>query len=209
MERGGCGGSGSGDAKNPGSPRCMEGEMSAEGTQYALEPTTFRSMREAQELTDDLEEALADRNLGSPNVRPGLLEVFSEIVNNAAEHGMAEPGAHAHVRYLPHRRGEAFDVVVADEGPGIQATLANNPHLDVPESDSQAIEKATRELVSGTGDPTRGLGLWMTVTEMRKPGRKLLIHSGAGPLTMYGTNEPEFREMEHGQGTMVGLTIPV
>ena len=183
-------------------------KMNEQETQYALEPTTFRSMREAQGITDELEEALADRNLGSPNVRLGLVEIFSEIVNNAAEHGMAEAGAHTHVRYLPHRRGEAFDLVVADEGPGIPATLANNPHLDVPEIDSQAIEMATRELVSGTGNPTRGLGLWMTVTEMRKPGRKLWIHSGTGLLTMYGDQEPKFREIEHRRGVMVRLTVP-
>ena len=46
---------------------------------------------------------------------------------------MTEPGATAHVRYMPHRRGKAFDVVVADSGPGIRATLAGNPNLSQPE----------------------------------------------------------------------------
>ena len=48
----------------------------------------------------------------------------------------------------------------------------------------------------------------MTVTEMRKPGRKLLIHSGSGLLTMYGANGPETREIEQRQGVLVRLTIP-
>jgi hypothetical protein len=48
----------------------------------------------------------------------------------------------------------------------------------------------------------------MTVAEMRKPGRKLWIHSGSGLLTMYGAAEPELRETGHRQGTMVRLTIP-
>ena len=48
----------------------------------------------------------------------------------------------------------------------------------------------------------------MTVTDMWKPGRKLLIHSGSGLLVMYGDAEPELREAEHRQGTMVRLTIP-
>ena len=33
---------------------------------------------------------------------------------------MTPEGAHAHVRYLPHRRGHAFDAVVEDSGPGIR-----------------------------------------------------------------------------------------
>ena len=48
----------------------------------------------------------------------------------------------------------------------------------------------------------------MTVTEMRKPGRKLWIHSGSGLLTMYGAAGPELRDTEHRQGAMVRLTIP-
>ena len=179
-----------------------------EETQYALEPTTFHSMREAQELAGILEENLRDRGMGAANVRPELVEVFSELVNNAAEHGMTEEGAHAHVRYVPHRRGRAFDMVVADSGPGIRATLEENPEIPRPETDAGAIGLAVQELVSGTGTPTRGIGLWMTVTEMRKPGRKLWIHSGSGLLTMYGAAGPELRETEHRQGAMVRLTIP-
>ena len=179
-----------------------------EETQYALEPTIFHSMREAQELAGILEENLRDRGMGAANVRPELVEVFSELVNNAAEHGMTEEGAHAHVRYVPHRRGRAFDMVVADSGPGIRATLEENPEIPRPETDAGAIGLAVQELVSGTGTPTRGIGLWMTVTEMRKPGRKLWIHSGSGLLTMYGAAGPELRETEHRQGAIVRLTIP-
>ena len=72
----------------------------------------------------------------------------------------------------------------------------------------EAIGLAVRGLVSGTGNPNRGIGLWMTVTEMGKPGRKLMIHSGSGLLTMYGDNEPELRETEHRQGVLIRLTIP-
>ena len=176
--------------------------------EYTLEPTAFHSMREAQELTDVLEENLRDHAMGAPNVHPELVEIFSELVNNAAEHGMTPEGAHAHVRYMPHRRGYAFDVVIADSGAGIRTTLAGNPEVPQPETDAAAIGLAVQELVSGTGAPTRGIGLWMTLTEMRKPGRKLWIQSGSGLLTMYGTAEPQLRETEHRQGTMVRLTIP-
>ena len=70
---------------------------------YALEPTTFHSMREAQELANVLEANLQGGRVGTPSVRPEVVDLFSELVNNAAEHGMNEEGAQAHVRYLPHR----------------------------------------------------------------------------------------------------------
>ena len=111
--------------------------------------------------------------MGNPSIRPELVETFSQLVNNAAEHGMTPQGAHAHVRHMPHRRGHAFDVVIADSGAGIRATLARNLVLPQPETDAAAIGLAVQELVSGTGSPTRGIALWMTLTEMRKPGRKL------------------------------------
>ena len=147
--------------------------MNTSESEYALEPATFHSMQEAQELASTLEEDLHDQAMGNPSIRPELVEIFSQLVNNAAEHGMTPEGAHAHVRYMPHRRGRAFDAVIADSGPGIRATLARNPALPQPETDAAAMGLAVQELVSGTGVPTRGIGLWMTVTEMRKPGRKL------------------------------------
>ena len=182
--------------------------MNANDMEYALEPTPFQSMEEAQELANLLEENLQGRRIGGASIRPEVVELFSELVNNTAEHGMNEEGAHAHVRYLPHRRGCAFDVVVVDSGEGIRATLSRNPDLRQLQTDSDAIGLAVQELVSGTGDPTRGIGLWMTLTGMRKPGRRLLIQSGSGLLTMYGDNEPELRKTEHRRGTMVRLTIP-
>ena len=182
--------------------------MNTSEIEYSLEPTTFHSMQEAQELTNILEESLENRRTDAASVRPEAVEIFSGLVNNAAEHGMTPEGAHAHVRYMPHRKDHAFDVVVADSGIGIRTALANNPNLNQPETDEEAIALAVQELVSGTGSPTRGIGLWMTFTEMRKPGRKLWIQSGSGLLTTYGEAEPELRKVQHRQGTMIRLTIP-
>ena len=47
----------------------------------------------------------------------------------------------------------------------------------------------------------------MTVADMGKPGRKLWLHPGSGLIAMCGAAEPELRETEHRQGTMVRLTI--
>lgn len=52
---------------------------------YALQPTAFRSMQEAQELTAALEENLNERKMGAANIRPEIVEIFSEMVNNTAD----------------------------------------------------------------------------------------------------------------------------
>ena len=57
-------------------------------SEYALEPATLHSIQEAQELASTLEENLHDQVMGAPSIRPGLVEMFSQLVNNAAEHGM-------------------------------------------------------------------------------------------------------------------------
>ena len=153
---------------------------------YALDPTPFRSMQEAQELTDQLELNLTGLNLGAANIRPETVEIFSELVNNAAEHGQSDEPAHLHVRFMPHRRGHAFDIVVADSGPRHPHHPGTQPQPPRPESDVHALHLAVQELVSGTANPTRGIGLWMTLTEMRKPGRKM-SNSIPAPLSSQPT----------------------
>ena len=118
---------------------------------------------------------------------------------------MTEAGAHAHVRYIPNWRGYA---VIADSGPGIRPALACNIQIPLPEADSAAIGTAVQELVSRTGVPTWGNGLWKVATEMGKSGRKLLIHSSSGLLIKYGTAEPEVRDIEDRRATLVRMTIP-
>ena len=176
-------------------------------TTYMLEPTAFHSMREAQYLTDQLEESLSKLSNVAANIKPQVVEMFSEMVNNAAEHGMSDAGAHCHVRLMPHRRSLALDSVITDRGPGIRTTLERNPNLQV-ESDEQALRLAVQELTSGTGNPTRGIGLWTAFLECQKPGRKLQVHSGTGRLTVYGTDSVEFSTAPEYQGTTVRFTIP-
>ena len=74
--------------------------MSTLNIHYALEPASFRSMREAQDLANTLEDNLAERSLGAANVRADLVEIFSELVNNAAEPGTTEDGPSAMVHVL-------------------------------------------------------------------------------------------------------------
>ena len=157
----------------------------------------------------ELLEAVCERfrNNVAANIKPQVVEMFSKMVNNAAEHGMSDTGAHCHVRLMPHRKGLALDSVITDRGPGIRATLERNPNLQV-ESDEQALRLAVQELTSGTGNPTRGIGLWTTFLECQKPGRKLQVHSGTGRLTVYGPDSVEFSTTLGHQGTTVRFTIP-
>ena len=179
---------------------------------YALSPSDFRSMQEAQVLTDSLEENLHDQAIGAPNIRPQLVEILSELVNNAAEHGMnehADQDAHLHVRlHAPPQGPRLRRRHLRRKARASAPHWPKTPTCPCQDTDADAIALAIRELVSGTAAPTRGIGLWMTVTEMQKPGRKLWIHSGSGLLTMYGDSPPELRDTPHRQGTMVRLTIP-
>ena len=72
--------------------RLKPSNMHTEDAGYALDPTTFRSMLEARVLTDLLKENLQYRSMGAATVRAELMEVFSELVNNAAVKGGGKLG---------------------------------------------------------------------------------------------------------------------
>ena len=93
-------------------------------TIYLLPPSLFHSMREAQELANTLEQNLAAHHPETASISGVAVETLSELLNNAAEHGMSDAGAQCHVRAMPHRLGNSMDIVVADSGPGIRTTLA-------------------------------------------------------------------------------------
>ena len=114
---------------------------------------------------------------------------------------MSDAGAQCRVRAMPHRMGDCLDIDVADSGPAIRATLGQNPNLYATGSDQEAITLAIQR-ASGTGTPTCGIRLWLTVANMRGPDGILQIHSGIGLLTMYGAAEPQVTEAELRQGTV-------
>ena len=135
-------------------------------------------MQEAQELTGTLEGNLHGLGMGAANVRPGLAAIFPEIINNAAGHGMTGNGVQAHVRFMPHRRGMAFDPVTVGPGPGIRAALARNIEQRQGLPDQEASQLAVQELASGAGLPTRRP---RRVHHQRlHPGRRAHTSPGAG-----------------------------
>ena len=177
-------------------------------TAYLLQPTIFPLHAGSTGAGQHLRAELPAQRPEAASIASAAVETFSELLNNAAEHGMSDDGAHCHVRLMPHRTGQCLDIVVADSGPGIRATLTQNPNLPTTQSDAEAIALAIQELTTGTGTLARGIRLKTTATEMRRPGRKLLIHSGTGLLTMYGTAEPEVTSASFRQGALIRVTIP-
>jgi hypothetical protein len=65
-----------------------------------------------------------------------------------------------------------------------------------------------RERISGTGIPTRGIGLYGIAEDMRKPGRHLLIHSGIGLVKQSEELEADARRTTLFPGTLAYATIP-
>ena len=99
---------------------------------------------------------------------------------------------------------------MADGGIGIRATLERNPALThlVP-YDWAAIDRAVRERISGTGEPTRGIGLFGVAEDMRMSGRSLIIHSGIGMLTINERVESRATRTRMFPGTLASASIPV
>lgn len=98
---------------------------------------------------------------------------------------------------------------MADGGIGIRRSLERNPlYLNRVPYDWGAIELATRERVSGTGDSSRGIGLFGVAEDMRKPGRQLIIHSGIGLLQIDVDLQSQARRTRLFPGTLAYASIP-
>ena len=118
---------------------------------------------------------------GTASVNHVVYETFSELANNAAEHSTSEIGAYGLVSLDTSQDGTRLMCGVADGGVGIQTSLLRNPlHEEYGHFEWSAMDRATEELVSGTLDSYRGIGLYETVEKARSLGRELIIHSGTG-----------------------------
>ena len=150
-------------------------------TEIVLPLTRFDSTTEAEDLTNQIHYSLSESRQGSPTIYDVTYETFSELANNAAEHSTSEIGAYGLVQFGTSEKGSQFVCGIADGGIGIKTSLLRNPsHEEFGHYEWAAMERATEELVSGTQDYYRGIGLYETVEKMRTPGRQLIIHSGNG-----------------------------
>ena len=182
--------------------------MTAATIEYVLKPTTFQTIQQAQNLSKTLEENLLKGKVSKPSIRSRLIEIFSELAQNAAEHGQNPAGARAQVSYLPYKGAKAFHVAVKDLGPGIYATLARKQDMLDSEDQKFAIAMAVLYMTSGTQSPDRGAGLWKVRNEMDRPRRLLWIRSGTGLLFQVGAKSLALRPANYRQGTTFRLIIP-
>lgn len=126
-----------------------------------------------------------------------------------SQHSESPIGAYGFIQFFEFEEGERFVCGVADGGIGIRRSLERNPSL--PEKaryDWSAIDLAVRERVSGTGDKTRGIGLYGVSEDMRIPGRQLIIHSGIGSLRISEDVQSEARRTELFPGTLTYASLP-
>lgn len=182
--------------------------ISSSPTDTILPLTRFSNLLEAAELTNRVEDSLYRSGQGSANVHPLVCELFSELVNNAAEHSESSIGAYGFVQFYSSGQDRRFTCGVADGGIGIRQSIERNAGLEHFGYEWSAIELATKELVSGTSFSTRGIGLFSVFEEMRLPGRELVIHSGKGIINRSKDSQVRVIRANTFPGTLVYFSVP-
>ena len=179
------------------------------GSRSLLPLARFDNTTEAEDLTNQIHFSLMESRRGAPSINHVIYETFSELANNAAEHSMSEIGAYGLVLLEGSDGSDRLVCGVADGGIGIQASLLRNPlHEEYGHYEWAAMERATEELVSGTSDSYRGIGLFETVEKMRIPGRELIIHSGTGIISKGEKLTTRITSTRLFPGTMAYISIP-
>jgi anti-sigma regulatory factor (Ser/Thr protein kinase) len=176
--------------------------------QIVLPLSRFSTEADVTSLVEQSTDRLAASSLGAANIIPVVGDVFAELANNAVQHAESAIGAFGFIQFRQTQKGRRFVCVVADGGIGIRAALERNPNLSalVP-YDWTAIERALEERVSGTGDATRGIGLYSIAEEMQSAGRQMIIHSGQGMMSVSALNDRAQRTTLF-PGTLVSVEIP-
>ena len=148
----------------------------------------FNNYTQSIEVQEEALERLEASGCVAGNVVAVVGETLGELMDNARQHADSPIGAFATLQFYDKpERGPRLVCVVADGGVGIRATLSRTP-ADFGD-DSEAIEYALNEHVSGTGDSNRGIGLTQVSEDMSPPGREFIIHSGWGTVALAETNE--------------------
>lgn len=178
-------------------------------SQIVLPLRQFADAPEVENLVDETIDRLMEN--GFPGSFGSIVsDTFGELGINAAQHADSPIDAFGMVQFYHFQQhGKQFACVVADGGIGIRRALARNPDIDAP-YDWTAIEYALRENVSGTGSPSRGMGLFGIADATRKsPHRGLIIHSGIG-MEMLGADgqaNPSQRTSVRFPGTLAAARI--
>ncbi len=170
--------------------------------------TRFETTADASDVTNRAFARLQSAGVGAVNLTSVVTELFSELALNAVQHGESEVGGFGCVQFYEFEGGSRFTCTVADGGIGVFASLCKNEaHRSRVSYDWDALELAVRERVSGTGDPTRGIGLYGVSEDVRQPGSSLLLHSGLGSYKIDENLESAARRTRLFPGTLAFLSI--
>lgn len=186
------------------------GDVAPGSSQKAALPVVrFRHEGRVHRLANRAYDEFAERGIGRPGAQRMVSEAFLEMGMNAVEHSQSPIGAFGVIRFNRLARPPGLTVAVADGGIGIRRSLEQRQGVDQPiQGDDEAIRAALKERVSGTGDPTRGLGLSWLLEQMAQPGHTFAVHSGHGQVQSSDTLEIlETRETLF-PGTLTYGTIP-
>lgn len=184
------------------------GIRAQEDKQVVLPVSRFDTETQVDRLVEDASEHLMSADLTAANLIPVVGSVFAELASNAVQHSESPVGALGFIQFRRTQKGNRFICVVADGGIGIRAALERNPNLrDRVPYDWSAIELAVQERVSGTGEATRGIGLYYIAQDMQLAGRQMIIHSGQGWLSVSALNDRAGRTTLF-PGTLVSVEIP-
>ncbi len=177
--------------------------------QVAVGLQQFQTESDIDRMADEAIERLHQAKLGAPNMRPLVVETFAELANNALQHADSQVGSFGMIQYYDwYCRTEVHlcssrrrDRDSGNRWNGIR-TLRNRLYYDWT-----AIELALQERISGTGDPTRGIGLYGIAEDMRQPGRHLLVHSGVGIVSQSEELETNARRGSLFPGTLAFASL--
>jgi hypothetical protein len=152
--------------------------------------TDRSSLLEISILTPKTADALGDRigrlavaGLGS-KVGIQVARGVGELIDNAVSHGKGQPGAFiAAQAYTGKTTGyRRLEVAVCDSGVGVLDHLRGNPDYADTADSAQALRRALKPGVSGTGEP-RGNGLPDSLAHAGLNGpARLVLRSGDGLL---------------------------
>ena len=169
------------------------------------------SFSDVERAADRIPDRLASGSDSIPsNLHSIVAETFVELANNGVEHSQSEVGTLGLVNLGIDGKKGNFEIAVADGGVGISQTLGASENADKKRTwnDWSSIEYATGELISGTGDPHRGIGLFGIAEDSRLPGVVLRIISGRGVLHINEQSQLRAIRSNLFPGTLAYISIP-
>lgn len=184
----------------------IKGDQPASGFSIPLPMCVMQSFSDVDRAADRID--LGSASIPS-NLYSDVAETFVELANNGVEHSQSEIWTLGMVKFNIGKRKGNFEVVVADGGVGIRQTLNASAGLDKKRvsNDWSSVEYAIGELVSGTGDSHRGIGLFGVAEDARLPGVSSRIHSCEGLLHINERSEIRATKRIPFPGTLAYVSI--